>query len=343
VSVPFWAGFAIDAVLLVCIAIKSKRLLSSLRFAAYAAAFDVLALYVARGLAGAFREDVLLYAVCAAAAKAAVSCAFAAFLRKETFLRAWAYLGTLAIALCVHAVPLTGALCLSAVLICLFAAEYSVKPEKRPEEKNEEDGGALYLRAVEESYRKSRALWHDLNNHIICMKTLMESGRHGELGEYINSLSDRVAGAAFPVKSGNIVLDALIADKYQTARKGGIAVEFEEIDCRNAVGAEELCVVLGNLFDNATEENLRADKKDGRFVRVRVSSPGDAFEVRLTNPLFHELSVKNGLPVTAKPDAAHHGVGLKNVRRICEKYGGELVWTTENGMFEVTARMRVEF
>jgi len=102
-----------------------------------------------------------------------------------------------------------------------------------------------------------------------------------------------------------------------------------------------LCVVIGNLFDNAIEENRRSTDKNGRYVKLYVSSADDTLVIRLKNPLYHELTIKSGLPSTAKPDAAHHGMGLKNVRRICDKYDGELLWTNENDVFEIVARLNI--
>jgi sensor histidine kinase regulating citrate/malate metabolism len=116
-------------------------------------------------------------------------------------------------------------------------------------------------------------------------------------------------------------------------------MEFESIDYRNTINEEDLCVIIGNLFDNAIEENLRSTDKDGRYIKLYIASKEDMLVIRTKNPLHHELNIKSGLPSTMKPDAVHHGIGLKNVRRICDKYSGELIWTSENGIFEIAARL----
>jgi sensor histidine kinase regulating citrate/malate metabolism len=247
----------------------------------------------------------------------------------------------ISVSLCIHNTPLPGLICGIILLAYLLYAEYSAKDKNNSDAMQTVNDNSLYLRTIEENYRKSRELWHDLNNHILSMRSLAENKQYDELEIYINSLSEKIAGSAFPVKSGSIVLDALIADKYHKARRADIYVEFVLIDYRNTINDKDLCVIIGNLFDNAIEENLRSTNNDGRYIKLYISPKDDTLIIQLINPLYHELTVKSGLPSTVKPDSVHHGMGLKNVRHICDKYNGELLWTSENGIFEITARMYV--
>ena len=53
------------------------------------------------------------------------------------------------------------------------------------------------------------------------------------------------------------------------------------------------------------------------------------------------MKVQNGLPASDKPDLEHHGIGLKNVRRVCDKYHGTLLWEDTDGTFTATARLKM--
>lgn len=332
----------LDIALLVLITAKSKNLLQMVRFGAFAVIIDLLAYYIARGLALSFGENIAVDIVCVSAAKIFVMYVSGSLNQKKTTQRIYIYITVIMASLCIHGIAISGVLCEIILLAYLLYAEYT---DKGSDEQNKTQPplntfeNSLYLHTIEENYRKSRALWHDLNNHILCMRSLAENKQYEELETYINSLSEKIAGNAFPVKSGSIVLDALIADKYHKAQKSDIYIEFEGINYRGAIDAEDLCVVIGNLFDNAVEENLRSADENGRYIKIFISSSDDALIVRMKNPLNHELTIKGGLPSTTKPDVSHHGMGLKNVRRICDKYNGELLWTNENGIFEITARL----
>jgi len=331
----------LDIAMLALIIIKTKSISPPFRFAAFSVILNLFAYYIASGLSESFGSNILFYAICAAVSKLFIIYIFGVFGQNKKTQNPFAYLTAIAVSVCVcvYIPPLPGIICGLILLVYLFYTEFSDKDEIKPGLPDTANENSLYIRTIEENYRKSRELWHDLNNHILSMRSLAENKKYDELEVYINSLSDKIAENAFPVKSGNIILDALIADKYHRAVKAGIYTEFELIDYRNTMEAEDLCVIAGNLFDNAIEENLRSPDKENRYIKVYISSIEDSLVIRFKNPLYHELTVKSGLPSTTKPDAVHHGMGLKNARRVCDKYGGDLLWTSENGVFEIAARL----
>jgi hypothetical protein len=339
--VILWISLVLDAVLMIFTAVKTKNISHLFRFCAFAAVINLLAYCVAYGLNESFDKNISFDIICTAAAKIFVYYVFIIFGQNKNPRGSAVYLMAAAVSLCAYAAPLVGIICGVILLIYLLYAEYSDKDEAKNNSLPPSNENSLYLRTIEENYRKSRALWHDLNNHILSMRSLAETRQYGELEIYINSLSEKIAGSVFPIKSGNIVLDAIVADKYQRANRAGIYVEFESVNYKNAINDEDLCAVIGNLFDNSIEENLRSVDKGGRYIKLHIASIDDWLVIRLKNPLNQELAVKSGLPSTTKPDAVHHGMGLKNVRQICDKYNGELVWTDENGIFEIAARLIV--
>lgn len=248
------------------------------------------------------------------------------------------YLLSAAVSLCVHSNPKTGLSCELLLLIYLLYSERNIRKKQQESESAAPapGGNNLYLQTIEDSYRKNRALMHDLNNHAIAMHALAVSGEYGRLVEYIDTFSQKVKDNMFPVHSGNIVLDALLADKYHRAARHGILVLFERIRYSVSLANEDLCTIAGNLFDNAIEENLRCRDAAQRRISITILSDEDSLRITVRNPLFHELKLKNGLPATEKPDAEHHGMGLRNVRRACDRYGGTLMWDTADGEFSVT-------
>ena len=48
-----------------------------------------------------------------------------------------------------------------------------------------------------------------------------------------------------------------------------------------------------------------------------------------------ELRFKDTLPLTTKKDSESHGYGMKSVKLLCEKYGGELSVSTDKNVFNV--------
>lgn len=338
----------LDAALAAAGLAKRRGKLWLIRFAALSVIVNLNAFYLSAGLTAELGEAAFLTAACVAAAKIFVVWIF---VQKEKPAEEIlpVYLLCMAVSLCIHINPATGMACELALLAFCLYEEHMGRERQRREAENrenaglEEEGGqGLYLQAIEDSYRKNRALMHDLNNHAIAMSALADNGEYKELEQYIDTFSRKVKENLFPVRSGNLVLDALLADKYQRAAGLDIPVLFEGVRYCACIRSEDLCIVVGNLLDNAIEENRKCREPGQRRISVRISSKEDFLRVTVTNPLFHELKVKNGLPASEKPDAEHHGMGLKNVRRICDKYGGTLVWDASDAQFMVTAELFTE-
>ena len=77
--------------------------------------------------------------------------------------------------------------------------------------------------------------------------------------------------------------------------------------------------------------------KGGRFISLTVRRKGRFFLIEVKNPFAGEIVFgSDGLPVTTKEDAAMHGIGLANVRRVAEKYMGGLEAGFEKQVFTVT-------
>lgn len=336
----------LDAALAAMGLVKRRGKLWLIRFAALSVIVNLNAFYLSAGLSAEFGKAAFLTAACVAAAKIFVVWIYIQKGKSaEEMLPV--YLLCIAVSFCVHVNPATGLACELVLLAFCLYAEHMGEERRRREAENkekkagmEEEGGqSLYLQAIEDSYRKNRALMHDLNNHAIAMRALADNGEYGELERYIDTFSRKVKENLFPVRSGNLVLDALLADKYQRAAGLDIPVLFEGVRYSAHIHNADLCTVIGNLLDNAIEENRKCREPGQRRISVCITSKEDLLRVTVTNPLFHELKVKNGLPVSEKPDAEHHGMGLKNVRRVCGRYGGTLIWDASDTGFSVTAEL----
>jgi len=313
-----------------------------LRFLALSSLVNAQAYYLLLGLTQTFGYPLLCGLVCTATAKIFVL--FIYLMPDEPRQKnVPLYLLTVLVTLCLHRDPLPGLLSeLFLLLLFLYLEHRAIEPAKeeavpKPAAGRESD---LYLKTIEDSYRNNRALMHDLKNHIIVLRSLAEAQEYDRLLEYTDSMAEKISENHMPVRSGNIVVDALLADKYHTAQRNHIFVEFLSVRCDTSMDSGDLCTVIGNLFDNAITENLRSSNTERRRISISIRQVDEELIIILQNPLFHQLNIRGGLPASDKPDLEHHGIGLKNVRRVCDVYGGTLVWDDTDGIFTITARLK---
>ena len=51
------------------------------------------------------------------------------------------------------------------------------------------------------------------------------------------------------------------------------------------------------------------------------------------------LTLQDGLPPTQKTDTAYHGFGMKSIRMIAEKYGGQAVVSLKDQIFSLNVTL----
>ena len=78
---------------------------------------------------------------------------------------------------------------------------------------------------VETMYRKMRGWRHDYHNHIQVLKAHMELGDYGDALRYLDMLNDDLATVDTVIKTGNVMVDAILNSKLTIIREKGIQVD----------------------------------------------------------------------------------------------------------------------
>ena len=124
---------------------------------------------------------------------------------------------------------------------------------------------------VENMYRQMRGWRHDFHNHIQTMKAHLLLGQTQELERYLNQLDEDLTQVDTVIKTGNIMMDAILNSKISLIRAQGIAANFKaSVPEKLSVGEVDLCVLIGNLLDNAMEACLRQGEDERRFIRLYI-------------------------------------------------------------------------
>lgn len=117
-------------------------------------------------------------------------------------------------------------------------------------------------------YMDMRGWRHDYHNHMQVMKAQLALGNLEEIQEYLNALEKELDHVDTLVKSGNLMTDAILNSKLTLARRQKIRINCNaKIPERISVEDVDLCVILGNLMDNALEA-CKQITEENRFLRI---------------------------------------------------------------------------
>lgn len=190
----------------------------------------------------------------------------------------------------------------------------------------------------EAAYQTTRRIRHDLNDYLIDLKAALEAGMIAEAKTKIDHIlaQNRLYKNEIS-RSGNLVIDSLINYKYSLAKKCQIDMKcYVFIPEQLPFEGADLCIILGNLLDNAIEAVSFLPKKQ-QYIDVSVSEIKENLSITVRNPYEGEIKEnRSGQILTGKPDKQNHGIGLSSVRRTIDKYNGELLIDYENHIFQAT-------
>lgn len=186
---------------------------------------------------------------------------------------------------------------------------------------------------VENIYKQMRGWKHDYHNHIQVMKAYLELEKYKEMDIYLDDLARDLTTIDTVLKTGNIMVDAILNSKLSLAKSQEININAKATVPKDLNIADiDLCVVIGNLMDNAMEATIKLENPEDRFIRVYIREMKNQLYISVTNSVGGKVK-KFNLEYISTKLGINHGFGLKRVDSIVRKYNGFINRQNEEGVF----------
>lgn len=184
---------------------------------------------------------------------------------------------------------------------------------------------------VEHMYRQVRGWRHDYHNHIQTMMALVDKPE--QMRAYLLTLNEDLTTVDTVIKTGNVMLDAILNSKLSLIKSKNIAVNAKAVvPAELAISDVDLCVIIGNLLDNAMEACEKQEEEAERFIRVFIGVMKRQLYISVMNSVDGTVA-KDGKNYISSKTSGSHGFGLMRVDRIAEKNGGYVNRQNEPGVF----------
>lgn len=184
---------------------------------------------------------------------------------------------------------------------------------------------------VEEIYRQMRGWRHDYHNHIQAMLAMSEDS--DRLKEYLWELNQDLTRVDTVIKTGNVMADAILNSKIALIKARRIKIDAKaSVPQKLPFSDVDLCVIIGNLLDNAMEACERQRPDSERFIRVYVGVMKKQLYISVMNSTDVKERVK-GTGFLSSKKGKDHGFGLIRVDHIAQKNGGYVNRQNEPGVF----------
>lgn len=191
---------------------------------------------------------------------------------------------------------------------------------------------AMY-ESMELAYNQQKKKVHEFKNHLNCIQGLLQENRGKEALRYVGRINNLSEQQMNYFTTLNPVADVVINQKYQQALDEGISMVTVLDELRGIpMEDKDLVVLLSNLLNNAIEACRRL-KKEQRQIKFKFVQKEEQVILSIKNPIKGKLRIKGNEVKTSKENEQEHGIGLYNIKKVIEKYGGEGICEADNGIF----------
>lgn len=173
-----------------------------------------------------------------------------------------------------------------------------------------------FYEMLEKKNEEQRILVHDIKNHLIQIRNLDDID---SIYSYVDRLYPDIGKFSYVGISKNKMLDLIISKYASLCESKGIKFS---VDVRTAnlsyVDDVDLSALMNNLLDNSIDA---AENSKNRFIQINIFSK---------TPVYDGMVIKNGcdsLPEadngelkTTKQNKKTHGIGVKSIKKIIQKY-----------------------
>lgn len=197
-----------------------------------------------------------------------------------------------------------------------------------------------YYLEISKEKDKVKSLYHDMKNHMICIRHLCKEKDTDKALEYIDSIESNIANynqLNEELYTGNMILDSILRVKKSICIEKEIDfcvdMDFSKHDFIDMV---DVCTIFSNIIDNAIEACDKINCSDTPRKIILKSKYIHGFCIILIeNTKVNEIKQRKNLFLTNKKISYMHGIGLNNVKNTVEKYFGEVIFNYSKNTFTV--------
>ena len=178
---------------------------------------------------------------------------------------------------------------------------------------------AQMLKKINEQYDALRVMKHDYKHHLNAALELMKSGENDKGLEYLTGLQTELTKYEMPKYCQNQVLNSLFSYYADICRKFEININIKaDFPDNFTVPNYELCIVLGNLLENAVEacQKLEANRQ----IKLIVKPKGEQLAINISNTYDGNI-VKDADKFVSTKNNANSGIGLESIAAVVRRYG----------------------
>lgn len=233
----------------------------------------------------------------------------------------------------------TAALCVTLIIVIAFICTFNVfntivsaekeKARSKQEQEHYKNLTAFYSQQ-QKHQQEIQKLNHDMKNVLIGISAAVDKQHNQKALQLISEYLDKCVSCDNDF--GDDAISAVILSKKSVAERKGILFEQQVISSESKITDIDICILLGNMLDNAIEACENIDTGE-RKISLKIRTVANTLYISCKNTCTaKKLNLK-----TKKADKNNHGIGTKSMMSVIDKYSGHIKFDCINGEFTCEA------
>lgn len=226
------------------------------------------------------------------------------------------------------------------VLSCLFIFFMQKSLINEKQLKHELDIVNHLLTQEKEQYEASSENIELINLKCHDIRHQIREGFQGNVDEtYLREIEKLINVYDLTVRTGNAELDVILTEKSFLCARNSVTFScIADGKALSFMDKADIYAFFGNLIDNAVEAVIKIPDPERRIIDLSVKESKKMVAINVKNCFLGDIETdETGMPRTTKKQDGYHGYGLKSVRIIAKKYGGDFSVSVKNGVFSANA------
>lgn len=230
------------------------------------------------------------------------------------------------------AISIGNALMLISNIIVFYIHESTIRLNNKYTQllldKQREKNTIDYYKLLNEQNENSKVLIHDITKHLNTIKQLSED-KDSNIAQYISEIVNDFSIMNPVDYCNNHIVNLITHRYYEICKKNNINFT---INIKNAnldfMKEYDITALLDNLLENAVESALMTNEK---FIDFSISTRNSNFVIiKISNSCNKKPKYIDGTLVSSKSTSGMHGIGTRSIKRVVEKYNGNLEMKFDN-------------
>ena len=199
------------------------------------------------------------------------------------------------------------------------------------------ENGKMLIETAEELKRQR----HDLKHQYVVLEGFIDEKEYDKARDYIAKLIKAIPQDKMTVYCRNEALNAIFTYYAKTAEQNGISYDviLEMPQSTGNITDIQLCIIFGNLLENAIEACGRT-QSENRFIKLRSDVKVGMLFITMDNSCDGNIRKERGGFISSKRDEI--GTGISSIIAIAEKYGGYAKFNIREDVFESSVCVCIE-